>query len=963
MRRHNATAKRQMSALAVGFLNNAELPADLSERLTGPVQQLLQEGFVVDAAAPSAVETVDASATSEHLEFQHVLVARTALALPAFEATVRNQEVRARTLPFELGEDNRRTRSNDTSEKKEGMHERNAALADELDALKREATDKERRVEELAVRMEEGQQEARGAMVKAQYTHARVHAMEQMYATLDDACEHQDDEAATLTFMKERLEHYLRSRRESADDLKAEGDRLDRENARLYASQGNLAQLGQKMATGTRKFRTFLELERKGRHRQLLERRKLAAKSAAERDRRLEHEREVKRRAELEALSLSDAQTKTASFRSQLVKALRESSLNSAAAADSAMRTLASKLSIPPDRVLERLVGLQSEQCQLEERVEGAVRRRDSLTTSLADASHECETLRHAEADGKLDGRTPLEMSQHEAALERRLRDAQGHCARERSRYEQLHTLLGATIFFCRSLQARVPMKAASLPRSTSAIEGLVTESKKPLAGESEEERTEKVNATVGSAGVHVVEADGKSDCEDAAAAESTTDAGHAPDECCSGLDVGTLEDTHEVGAATPTPALDGTDTGSPSPQRTLRFSSASPEAEPSPSPRAQTKAVTLLRRLSDTLDSLVPYARLTPANLAADRAPPAPPHSHEASPSPSHDTAKYSFHAIARPTQRLRTKAMTSGVARSAGPDGVAARTAGRQGAPFSLSVPSYAALATAGVSASSAAHASLPKTHASAPTLADRPGAPVITTGRSARPSSAQPSGSCDPATQDYNLRVRLNAAGVPVSAMGGFGAWRDLRACELLEDGGAADDDEVYEHAGSANCEDQYADDINFHHFKQFTINAIVHEKRGVVGFSKTRRRDPHAHTAQWVKEIAGVKQRELAVIKARERPNSAAGFQLPPRQSPTLTTSPPRRGSPQELACGTTVANACSRKALSTSATGVLTGGTDAAKLGASASQPTLPTRRKHAASMAATAGDSKAKPRK
>ena len=57
-------------------------------------------------------------------------------------------------------------------------------------------------------------------------------------------------------------------KRESATSLKAECDRLDKENYRLLQSQGNLAQLGAKMTNGTRRFRTFFELERKGRERQ-----------------------------------------------------------------------------------------------------------------------------------------------------------------------------------------------------------------------------------------------------------------------------------------------------------------------------------------------------------------------------------------------------------------------------------------------------------------------------------------------------------------------------------------------------------------------------------------------------------------------------------------------------------------------------------------------------------------------
>ena len=100
-------------------------------------------------------------------------------------------------------------------------------------------------------------------------------------------------------------------KRESATSLKAECDRLDKENYRLLQSQGNLAQLGAKMTNGTRRFRTFFELERKGRERQLIERRKLAAKSRQAAEARAAHEIEVRRAAERAAMSTQDAQVHT----------------------------------------------------------------------------------------------------------------------------------------------------------------------------------------------------------------------------------------------------------------------------------------------------------------------------------------------------------------------------------------------------------------------------------------------------------------------------------------------------------------------------------------------------------------------------------------------------------------------------------------------------------------------------
>lgn len=44
------------------------------------------------------------------------------------------------------------------------------------------------------------------------------------------------------------------------------------------------------------------------------------------------------------------------------------------------------------------------------------------------------------------------------------------------------------------------------------------------------------------------------------------------------------------------------------------------------------------------------------------------------------------------------------------------------------------------------------------------------------------------------------------------------------------------------------------------------------------------------AQWVRECAGIaNSREVTVIKAKERPSSAAGFQLPPRAGPSVASA--------------------------------------------------------------------------
>jgi len=79
-------------------------------------------------------------------------------------------------------------------------------------------------------------------------------------------------------------------------------------------------------------------------------------------------------------------------------------------------------------------------------------------------------------------------------------------------------------------------------------------------------------------------------------------------------------------------------------------------------------------------------------------------------------------------------------------------------------------------------------------------------------------------------------------------------------------AKDEDEDNEAGAGGGGADLYADDVNFHHFVKYKVNPIVHEKRGVVGFSKTRLRDMSGATAQWVREAAQEKKaREVTEVK--------------------------------------------------------------------------------------------------
>ena len=73
--------------------------------------------------------------------------------------------------------------------------------------------------------------------------------------------------------------------------------------------------------------------------------------------------------------------------------------------------------------------------------------------------------------------------------------------------------------------------------------------------------------------------------------------------------------------------------------------------------------------------------------------------------------------------------------------------------------------------------------------------------------------------PSDEDFNVRIRLNAQGNPMSAMGEYGALGRGRGSVGGGGGeeGGADDDEVTT-IDERSGEELYADDINFHHFKQ-------------------------------------------------------------------------------------------------------------------------------------------------
>jgi hypothetical protein len=94
---------------------------------------------------------------------------------------------------------------------------------------------------------------------------------------------------------------------------------------------------------------------------------------------------------------------------------------------------------------------------------------------------------------------------------------------------------------------------------------------------------------------------------------------------------------------------------------------------------------------------------------------------------------------------------------------------------------------------------------------------------------------------------------------------------------------------------HADDLYSDDINFHHFTKFKVSPVVHEKRGIVGFSKIRQRHASHEGTWWRKQQLNektTKSRTAVVIQATalsEAPGGGgAGWHSPP--SPQLVTAP-------------------------------------------------------------------------
>ena len=162
---------------------------------------MLQSGFVLDTAVKSDAAIVAEMPSQDFLQHHHAEMAALTKSLPLLEAEARQQELRAHSVPYDLAMENRRAGVHDGHSGAGAMREQIVRLADEFDALRSRAAEKAGAHAELRRQMGESSEGLVGGELANRYSDARIHALREMHARIEHACERQDDEEAMLRFM------------------------------------------------------------------------------------------------------------------------------------------------------------------------------------------------------------------------------------------------------------------------------------------------------------------------------------------------------------------------------------------------------------------------------------------------------------------------------------------------------------------------------------------------------------------------------------------------------------------------------------------------------------------------------------------------------------------------------------------------------------------------------------------
>ena len=451
----------QKERLASQLLHGEELARPTS----APVSRMLRDGFVLDMNPESKLAVIERNDTEDFLSKSRLLAARISSKLPAFERLVQEQELRAHLLPFELAMDNRCAKQLGDGGSIEELQERNVALASEYAALHAAAEERAERFARMVQTGGECHNELQGGAIAGRYHDARLHSMTMMHDGIEAAADHEDQHSATLGFMAARYVQELREKHGQAEALKKQRELMNREMERLSEARRKMDELDLRMSQSLGRFKAFYELEKQGRSRQLDARRDLSAMRQYE-TKQVRHQVSVeKRRAEDAAIE----QVRLATYGRQTVDAYKTAVREAGGSAgDRAYRALASRLGIAPQELLGQFKRLLREIEAEQQRVATAEARQRHTQGELARAKLERDAL-YAEDMGAPVAPSAAKTgaaSEAQVRAEQKARVAETRCEDCRRRGVEASRLLRMVSFSCRGLLERLPVNV-SIPINT----------------------------------------------------------------------------------------------------------------------------------------------------------------------------------------------------------------------------------------------------------------------------------------------------------------------------------------------------------------------------------------------------------------------------------------------------------------------------------------------------------------
>ena len=468
MRRTRASgeaAATQLAAQKERLASQLLQGEELARPTSAPVSRMLRDGFVLDMNPESKLAVIERNDTEDFLSKSRLLAARISSKLPAFERLVQEQELRAHLLPFELAMDNRCAKQLGDGGSIEELQERNVALASEYAALHAAAEERAERFARMVQTGGECHNELQGGAIAGRYHDARLHSMTMMHDGIEAAADHEDQHSATLGFMAARYVQELREKHGQAEALKKQRELMNREMERLSEARRKMDELDLRMSQSLGRFKAFYELEKQGRSRQLDARRDLSAMRQYE-TKQVRHQVSVeKRRAEDAAIE----QVRLATYGRQTVDAIKTAVREAGGSAgDRAYRALASRLGIAPQELLGQFKRLLREIEVEQQRVATAEARQRHTQGELARAKLERDAL-YAEDMGAPVAPSAAKTgaaSEAQVRAEQKARVAETRCEDCRRRGVEASRLLRMVSFSCRGLLERLPVNV-SIPINT----------------------------------------------------------------------------------------------------------------------------------------------------------------------------------------------------------------------------------------------------------------------------------------------------------------------------------------------------------------------------------------------------------------------------------------------------------------------------------------------------------------